>query len=189
MKLAPRLRLHLQAMGVPYDVKRHRRTATASATAEAAHVPGAQLAKSVLLRDAEGYVLAVLSSTQHVELDLLNGALGRDLQFATEAEAAGVFFDCRVGALPVTGSVYGAEVIVDSAFGGSDDVYVEAGDHEHVLKLTGADFARLMRLARRVDFAVYGPAGHEPPPKKPAPKSRKRTASPPVEHDGGSAPA
>lgn len=178
-KLAPRLKLHLDAMGIAYEVKRHDRTATSSETAEAAHVPGRRMAKAVLLKDAAGPLLAVLASTQHVELDLLSEALGRRLELASEAETARVFFDCAVGALPAAGAVYGVDVVVDSAFDVDDEVYVEAGDHEHVLRLSGEGFRRLTRLADRVDFAAFGPAGRNEPaamPKATRPKTGRTEA-------------
>ncbi len=164
-KIAPRLRMNLEATDVGYTVRRHRPTATASETAEAAHVPGRKLVKSVLLGGDGAPVLAVLSSTQHVDLARINEALGRKLDLVPEADIRNVFFDCAVGALPPTGATYGVEEVMDPALDDLDEVYVEAGDHRHVLRLDGADFVRLMRNARRVPFAVAGPvAAAEPAP-------------------------
>jgi Ala-tRNA(Pro) deacylase len=156
MQLAPRLKMHLDTMGIAYALTRHRPTATASETAQAAHVPGARLAKAVLLIDDRGPLLAVLPSTQHIAFGLLNPALGRHLDLAPEPDAARVFFDCAVGALPPAGAVYGVDMVVDAAFAGADEVFLEAGDHEHVVRVDAEGFRLLTRHAPRVDFAVHG---------------------------------
>ena len=49
MTIAKRLKAHLEAEGVTYETIDHPRTATASETAQAAHVPGTRLAKTVVL--------------------------------------------------------------------------------------------------------------------------------------------
>ncbi len=178
-KLAPRLKLHLEAMDVAYDVLRHRPTATASATAAAAHVPGGTLLKAVLLRDERGQpLLAVLASTQHVDFDLLEAALGRRLALVPEAEIGRVFVDCAVGALPPTGAPYGIDVVVDTGLEGLPLAHLEAGDHRHVLRIAGRDLERLWRTARRANFAVAGPPHADEPAAVPHPRDSAPTTQP-----------
>ena len=52
--------LTLEARDLPYDMIAHPYAATAMECAEAAHVPGAHLAKSVLIHMEEGPMLAVI---------------------------------------------------------------------------------------------------------------------------------
>ena len=196
-KIAPRLRMNLEATDVGYAMRRHRPTTSASETAEAAHVPGRKLVKGVLLGGDGAPVLAVLSSTQHVDLARLEDALGRKLDLVPEAAIQDVFFDCAVGALPPTGAAYGVEEVMDPTLDDLDEVYVEAGDHRHVLRLDGADFVRLMRNARRVPFAVAGPAAAaapaaaDAPPAKPKRAASRKAASEPTSDaaDGEANPA
>ncbi|WP_204351152.1 YbaK/EbsC family protein, partial [Serratia marcescens] len=64
----------------------HPRTASSSRTAEAAHVPGGRLAKSVVVHHEMGYVLAVVPSTHRVELGTLQAVLDKRLGLASESE-------------------------------------------------------------------------------------------------------
>ena len=67
MTIANRLKAHLDAQGVAYETVAHPRTATASETAEAAHVPGNRLAKAVVIHLESGPVLAVVPSSHRVQ--------------------------------------------------------------------------------------------------------------------------
>ena len=69
MTMASTLRRHLE--GVEYQVVNHPMTASSSETAQSAHVSGNRIAKSVVLRDGEGYLLAVLPATHHLSLEML----------------------------------------------------------------------------------------------------------------------
>ena len=69
MTIAPRLRQFLDSEGVRYDVVSHPRTATSSQSAEVAHIPGNQVAKSVVVHHELGYVLAVVPSTKCRPID------------------------------------------------------------------------------------------------------------------------
>ncbi|MCU7889579.1 MAG: hypothetical protein KZQ59_16275 [Candidatus Thiodiazotropha sp. (ex Lucinoma aequizonata)] len=63
MAIAIILREYLLNHGVDFEVIEHRRTDLALHTAEAAHIPGDRMAKSVLLGDDESYLLAVIQVT------------------------------------------------------------------------------------------------------------------------------
>ena len=63
MTIARKLQDYIDSEGVAYDTVAHHRTATTSQSAQAAHVPGSQLAKSVVVHHEMGYVLAVVPST------------------------------------------------------------------------------------------------------------------------------
>ncbi|MFW5680656.1 MAG: aminoacyl-tRNA deacylase [Pseudomonadota bacterium] len=167
-QLAPRLRQILDAMEARYRVFGHRPTGSASETAQAAHVAGGKLVKAVLLEDRQGPVLAVLASTQHIDLDLLNGRLGRTLDLVPEARIPSFFVDCAPGALPPTGVAYGIPVVMDYSLDLLDEVFIEGGDHRHVVSLTGKDFRALMRAARRVNFAIAGPVHAGEPAAEPS---------------------
>ena len=72
MTVAKKLKEHLAGTGVDYEVVKHPRTYSSSTTAQAAHVSGEHLAKSVVLHDEEGYLLAVVPSTHRVELHTIH---------------------------------------------------------------------------------------------------------------------
>lgn len=153
--IAPRLRRYLNGLGVHYDVSVHPRTSTTGETAQVAHVPGDSLAKAVLLEDERGPVLAVLRSTHHVSVDLLNRALGRRLDLVPEPNLQAWFDDCAMGALPIAGGAYGIDVVLDTSLDGADEVFFEAGDHRHLVHVDAASFAALTQTARRANFSVH----------------------------------
>jgi Ala-tRNA(Pro) deacylase len=149
------LQTYLDEQDVAYDVVVHPPTATAMRTAEASHVPGDCLAKGVVLRDGDGYMLAVLPATRHINLPDLRTALSPSLDLAGEDEIARVFGDCERGAVPALGACYGVNVIVDDALAQQPEVYFEAGDHATLIRLSQADFARLTGDAWHGRFSIH----------------------------------
>ena len=135
---------YLTRSGVQYDVIAHTRTSNSSQSAEAAHVPGHQLAKGVMLHDDTGYLLAVIPATRRVDFDALDAQLGRRFMLAREDELPAMFKDCEPGAIPPFGRAYGIEVVMDDDLLDAEDVYFEAGDHRALVHVTGPDFLQLM---------------------------------------------
>ena len=75
------------------------------------------------------------------------------LQLADEAEFIALFSDCDRGALPPLGGIYGLPMMVDEAADAQPEVYFEAGDHEHLVHMTQAEFYRLSSGAPRARFS------------------------------------
>ena len=141
MNIAPRVQDYLAVQQSAYELLSHPRSGNSMQTARAAHVPA-------------GSLLAVLPSSCHVVLSRLGKALHRlPLQLADEAEFAMLFGDCERGALPPLGGVYGLPMIVDEALDAQPEVYFEAGDHEHLVHMTQAEFLRLTADAPRAHFS------------------------------------
>ena len=155
MTIAARLKSHLDTAGLPYGMVRHPYAATASECAEAAHVPGDHLAKSVLIHREEGPMLAVVPSNHQVDLDALQAMVDRRLGLAAEDEVEGVFDDCARGAAPCVGAAYGLPTIVDDSLTGLDRVWFEAGDHETLVEMEGRDFDRLMGDAEHDRISLH----------------------------------
>jgi Ala-tRNA(Pro) deacylase len=149
MSIAASVERRLNEMGVKYEVIPHRRTSSSTYTAQAAHVPGEQLAKSVMLEDDRGFVMAVLPAARKVDLRSLRHLLGRNLGLANESEFAQLFADCEPGAIPPLGDAYGVDTIVDNSLVGKQDIYFESGDHCAVVHVSGDDFLKLMGDAPR----------------------------------------
>lgn len=143
----------LDQHGVHYEVLTHAPTTDSAHSAEAAHVPGHQLAKSVLLQDPSGYLMAIVPATHRVDCGALHRQLDRPLGLATEREVATLFSDCEAGAVPALGQAYGIDVIVDDALADAEDVYFEGGDHRTLVHLQGSDFRRMMAGAGHGRFS------------------------------------
>ena len=76
-----------------FDTVRHPYSLSSMATAQAAHIPGDRLAKTVLLEDASGYVAVVIPSTHHLKLSEICEQTGRKLSLAHEDGVREVFRD------------------------------------------------------------------------------------------------
>jgi len=144
MTMAETLTKCLHNQDIPYDLLHHPHTATSMETAQAAHVPGDWVAKTVLLEDDDGYVMAVLPATHRIDLGELHRHTHRRLGLATESELSGLFADCEVGAIPPIGLAYGIDTIVDDSLAEQAEIYFDAGDHEQLVHVSGEVFVNLM---------------------------------------------
>lgn len=156
MTLAKTVQDCLNDHNAHYDVHPHHRTATTFRSATAAHVPLQQLAKAVVLRDDNGYLMAVLPGDRYVRVRWLRQATGRPVKFATEQELGQLLADCELGAIPPLGEAYGMDTIVDDALTDLSEVYFEAGTHEDLVHMNMREFMDLQPTARHMPFSVSG---------------------------------
>lgn len=136
-----------------YEVISHPKSYSSTETAEAAHVADDHIAKGVLLKDDQGYLLAVIPASQWVALHRMKAELDRDLQLASEEEIARLFGDCDPGAIPPLGESYGVETVLDEALTSLAGVYFEGGDHERLIRVSGEQFNSLMKGVRHGHFS------------------------------------
>ena len=152
MGMSTRLKWFLDSRGIRYEVVPHMHTSTSRETARVAHVPADRLAKSVILEDERGYVMAIVPASCRVSLEALEVELNRRLELATEEELHEIFRDCELGAVPALADPYGIPAVVDHSLWDLADVYFEAGDHEDLIHLTGSEFQRLQQHALTARF-------------------------------------
>jgi Ala-tRNA(Pro) deacylase len=154
MTVSPTLQKYLD-QSVSYDLIPHAPTMSSTRTAEACHVPGEALAKAVVLRRDGGYMMAVLPASHHLHLSALKSQLGHKVDLASEDEIERLFEDCERGAIPPLGECYGLDVIVDNSIDARRHVYMESGDHATLIRMEGAQFARLTAKAWRGHFSTH----------------------------------
>ena len=154
MAVAMSLRAFFDAHPLAYDAIHHDHAESSQRAAAAAGQPGDKVAKCVLLRDEEGYLLAVLPATHRLHLGQLHRWLNRSLGLATEREVAQLFEDCEIGAIPPTGLLYDVDTVVDESLLAQSDVYFEAGDHGQLIHMRMPDFRKLLGDATRGSFSV-----------------------------------
>jgi Ala-tRNA(Pro) deacylase len=153
MSISRRLSSFLDQCGARYEVCPHNHSHTSVQTARLAHVPEHQLAKSVILEDDAGCVMAVVPADSRVRIGDVARMLGRhDLHLADEKRIAQLFNDCEVGAVPAIGMAWGVETVVDDDLHENAEVYVEGGDHEVLIRMSGEQFNALMRDAKHGHF-------------------------------------
>ena len=145
MSLPSHLSNYLGERGARFEVCMHEHSRTSAETARSAHIVPAQLAKSVILEDDLGCVMAVVPADKTVMLGELARLLDRrHLRLADEKRIAALFEDCDRGAIPPFGMAWGIETVVDEELEASEVIYMEGGDHESLLRMSREQFHELM---------------------------------------------
>jgi len=154
MGIALTVQKYIEGQGVPYQLATHQRTTRSSETARAGSVSANSLAKGVLIKRQDGFLLAILPASRHVRLEALGDYLNERVSLASEADAARIFADCALGSLPPLPAAYGLTAVVDDSLEGRDDIYFEGGDHSSLVRLSGASFKRLLGGAPHAHISV-----------------------------------
>ncbi|SHI04159.1 aminoacyl-tRNA deacylase [Ferrimonas marina] len=164
MGVAIRVSDYLKSLGVSYSLVPHSHSQSAVQSAISAGVPVRQTAKSVLLEDHEGRrILAVIPAGNRVLLKKLSDQLGRELHLIKESQMRGSFDDCELGALPAIGEPYHLQAIYDELLSEEPEVYMEAGDHEHLVRLSHAAFLAVMANHPHGRFSIDRSADYGQP--------------------------
>jgi Ala-tRNA(Pro) deacylase len=134
----------LSSRRIPFERLHHRPTYTAQRMAQMLHVHGREVAKTVLLRTGEGYVITVLPADHKVDLEQVRHFLGdEEVNLASESEMERVFPDCERGALPPFGSLYHLETLVDESLAADEQIVFEAQNHEDAIRMSYHDYEAL----------------------------------------------
>jgi Ala-tRNA(Pro) deacylase len=153
MGIAITLAQYLVNGGIEYDLVPHPHTETASASAAASQVPADSVAKAVVLKCRDGFMLAVLPASRHIQFDELQRLLGGEVDMANEEQIETLFIDCEPGSVPALGNAYGLNVVVDDSLAQQPDIYFEGGDHANLVHVSGINFQKLVANARHGRFA------------------------------------
>ncbi|MBN7796746.1 aminoacyl-tRNA deacylase [Parahaliea mediterranea] len=153
MSLSPAIEHYLNTQHVPFELLEHSRSSTSLQSAHLAHVTPAQLAKAVVVRRRDQLLMCVLPASHQLMLEWLNNDYGGHYQLVSEQELAELFPDCDTGAIPPLGQAYGMKVVWDNSLRHTEHVYLEAGDHRHLVHLHKDDFMYLMATQDRATIS------------------------------------
>ncbi len=149
-----KLTTFLDERKVKYVTIRHSPSYTAQEIAASAHIPGKELAKTVMVKLDGKMAMAVLPASQRVDFDMLKQAAGvGKVELATEDEFREMFPGCELGAMPPFGNLYGMEVYVADGLAEDEEIAFNAGSHTELIKLAYKDFERLAQ-PRVIEFAA-----------------------------------
>jgi Ala-tRNA(Pro) deacylase len=139
---------------VKYVKISHSPAFTAQETAASAHVPGRELAKSVIVKIDGTLAMAVLPASSQVDFALLRAAAGAgEVVLAKEKEFKDTFPDCDVGAMPPFGNLYGLDVYVAEKLTQYEEIAFNACTHTELIRMPYSDYERLVK-PRIVPFAL-----------------------------------
>lgn len=141
---------------VAFETLFHPPAFTAQKRAQYLRLPGAQVAKSVLLVGPGGYVLAVLPAPRQVDTVAVARALGGPVRLATPEEIADVFRDCEWGVVPPFGARYGLPTLLDESLAAEAILVLEVNAHAEAVRLRREDFERVEQ-PRRLRLAWDAP--------------------------------
>lgn len=140
-----RLRRFLEENHVKFVVISHSRAYTAHEIAASAHIPGKELAKTVMVKVDGELAMVVLPGPDKVSIRRLQQVAGsEDVRLATESEFASVFPSCELGAMPPFGNLWGLDVYVDERLAEDEHIAFNAGSHTELVRLPYAEFERLV---------------------------------------------
>jgi len=149
-----KLKEFLDYHDVKYVSIKHSHAYTAQEIAESVHVPGKELAKTVMIKINDKMAMAVLPATERVDFDLLKGVAGTDnVRLAGEDEFKNLFPECEPGAMPPFGNLYGMDVYAERSLSRDKEIAFNAGSHTEVFRMKYKDYERLVnpKLARFSD--------------------------------------
>lgn len=145
MTVATKIKELLEKEKMTYQVLEHELAFTALEVAEAQHLPGHQMIKSVIIGADGKWVMCVLPSTHKIDFDKLKKALKvKEASLANEAKVAALFPGFEIGAMPPFGQLAGIDVYLDASLKENETVAFNAGTHTDVLKIKLKDYLRLV---------------------------------------------
>jgi Ala-tRNA(Pro) deacylase len=147
----------LAQAGVSYDVSQHAPVFSAQKMAAVEHEPGQYVAKPVVVKADDRYIMCVLPASRKVDLLKLKKHLDAQLvDLAAEADIAKLFPDCELGAEPPFGNLYDMPTLMDRALEKDDHILFQAGNHGQSVRLGMLDYCNLVE-PKVLDFSFDTP--------------------------------
>jgi Ala-tRNA(Pro) deacylase len=138
-----------------FTVVPHHVTYSAERLAHELHVPGREVAKTVMLQTDGNreFVVAVLPANKKVDMDRVSQLLGRKtVKLADEDQIATQCPDCELGVLPPFGSQYGMKTITDASLADDKEIVFEGNTHREAIQMKFDEF-------RRIEHPIIGHIG------------------------------
>jgi Ala-tRNA(Pro) deacylase len=138
------LREYLDKHAVRYIVISHSPAFTAQGVAAIAHVPGKELAKTVVVKMNGELAMAVLPASLRIDLPSLKQEEdARTVELACENDFRDKFPECETGAMPPFGNLYGLRVLADESLTRDDEIVFNACSHRELIRMSWSDYKKL----------------------------------------------
>jgi len=135
----------LKKSGVKYKVSKHKAAFTAQEMAAEVHEPGQYVAKPVVVKADDKYVMCVLPACYNIDLKALKSQLkAKSVKLAKEKEIGKLFADCELGAEPPFGNLYDLPTIMDNSLEEDDHIMFQGGTHDKAIRISMDDYRRLV---------------------------------------------
>ena len=141
-----KLRNLLDQEHIRYITIQHSPAYTAQEIAASAHIPGKELAKTVIAKINEKLTMLVLPASSKVHLKHLSELLDtKNVELVPESEFENAFPECELGAMPPFGNLYDMDTYVDKSLEEDKEIAFNAGNHSELIKLAYKDYVRLVK--------------------------------------------
>jgi Ala-tRNA(Pro) deacylase len=141
-----KLKAYLDRNNIRYMTIQHSVAYTAPEIAAMAHVPGKELAKTVIIKIDGELAMAVLPASFRIDFDSLKDLLdNKNVEMASETEFESKFPDCELGAMPPFGNLYDLDVYVAESLAEDEEITFNACSHRELIRLPYEDFEKLVQ--------------------------------------------
>lgn len=141
---ANKLTSYLDEHNVQYEVIMHPAAYTAQEIAASSHIPGSQIAKTVMIKMDGKLAMVVVPASERVNFGQLRGHTGVEkIELASEKDFKDKFPDCELGAMPPFGNLYGMPVYAADSLSREIEIAFCGGAHGELIRMSFEDFKRL----------------------------------------------
>ncbi len=150
-----KLTQYLDENNVKYVRISHSPAFTSQEIAATAHIPGKELAKTVIIKIDGKMAMAVLPAPFNIQFEILKEMLGvASVRLAYEQEFIDKFPDCEVGAMPPFGNLYNLDVYVAESLAGDKEIVFNACSHSELIRMSYTDYERIVK-PKKLKFAYH----------------------------------
>ncbi len=141
-----KLKKFLDDNGIKFVSIQHSAAYTAQEVAALAHIPGEEMAKTVMVKIDGKMAMAVVPASHQIDFDRLREVAGAEsAELASEDEFKDYFPTCDVGAMPPFGNLYDMPVYCANALSEDLEIAFSAGSHSELIRLAYADYEQLVQ--------------------------------------------
>src|SRR5262249_22722058 len=138
-----------------YEPLAHAEAFTSQEEAAAAHTSGWSWMKVVIIKEREGFAMAVLPACCTIDMNQLKGVIGLgEIELASVEDMLRTFRGCELGAIPPFGCLFSVPTFVEEGLLEQRDITMPVGDHRSAVRMRATEYLRLAK-PRCGRFAVH----------------------------------
>jgi Ala-tRNA(Pro) deacylase len=153
----------LRSRRVWFEPLLHRPASSSTQRAKSMHVPGRCVAKTVLIKAGDEFVMVVVASTSQVDLSKLSDLLrvpASDVRLAQLDELVGIFTDCEPGVVPSFGRLYNLATVCDASLAELDELFFAGNTRHEGLRMRSRDY---LAIEEPMMGVIGAPIAAQPP--------------------------
>jgi len=142
---------------IGFNMITHQPAMTLEQIAQQLFIPIQQFARAQLIRDKQGYMMAILPLGCNVDFVSLEEELDREFELGWPEETAALFSNIKSNAVPALSIFFSIDCIIDSELINQSSIYVSDGSGYGLLKIKTTDFIRLQQKPISAKIALDNP--------------------------------